>query len=235
MASYRIPPEILQFRKAVAPLKLIYWGGLLTTISFNFWLIGNESIRIELLPDFIGLFVLIPGLTRLTKLPVDSRYETEMSLVLGLAYSWAIVSIWLTFRPHLTEATAYLLPWLGVVVAIGALLFCSAMVRLAKSAGATLSRKIWHQTHLPLAILCGVQLGLATLTLLVGSPARESSSTMGSVAFILSLGGFGAALVASYFVWKAHRTMKLEADFLAVSETVLEEGPAGSEVPLAFR
>jgi len=80
MPSTPIPSEVLRFQRAIRSLRLVFWGGFVKLLGFKLSVVsGGEARSVQLLPDFVGLAIVLPGVVRLAGLKVSSLYETGLA------------------------------------------------------------------------------------------------------------------------------------------------------------
>jgi hypothetical protein len=217
MTSTPIPKEVLQFRKAIPSLRLVFWGGLVTILGFRISVHSGGEVRsVQLLPDFIGLALVLPGMLRLTWLKVSSLYETLMSTVLGVCCAWALGSLFFTFRPGLAGRLGPIAPLIPLLTAFSAFLFAVSMLHLSKSAGAQQSEGAWKKVSASIMGLMVVPYGLAWIGLNLLRASGASSGVLLVVPVLVAISSFAGWLV----VWWAYTVMTKEARSLPASTSL---------------
>ena len=69
-------------REAVAPLRFVFWGGLLLILDFTITQTTNgQGFRCDILDDTVGALLIAVGVFRLSAAPVDERYAKVMRFV----------------------------------------------------------------------------------------------------------------------------------------------------------
>jgi hypothetical protein len=199
--------EVVQFRRAVAALRLVFWGGLVTILEFQLSVkIGLQSRSVQLLPDFIGLAILLPGLFRLTWMKVTSLYEVLMSAVLGVCCAWALGSLFFTFRPDLVDRLDRISASFAPLAASITFIFALSMLLLSKSAGAQSSQAAWQRASLAVLTLVVLPNGVAWL-----ASAPMLSRESGTRGFVAQIMVSSFALAGWLFVLWALKVMSREA------------------------
>src|SRR5678816_1930632 len=69
-------------RRAITPLRLIFWGGLLCIFDVSFTQTSNgQGFKCDVLNDVVGAVLIAAGVVRLSAIPVHDRYAAVMRVV----------------------------------------------------------------------------------------------------------------------------------------------------------
>jgi len=220
MPSTPIPSEVLRFQRAIRSLRLVFWGGFVTLLGFKLSVVsGGEARSVQLLPDFVGLAIVLPGVVRLAGLKVSSLYETLMSVVLGVCSAWALGSLFFTFRPELMSRLGSVVSFVPLLAVLTALCFAVAMLDLSRTAGARRSVAAWRRASALIVALMIVPRGLAwgaTAMLQSDGEVGGVSLAIHALAALLSFGGWLA-------VFWAYTVMSREGPGLPASAASAED------------
>lgn len=132
-------------RRAVTPLRMISWGGLICLIDINITL--NRSFKVDLLDDFVGMLLITIGVFRLSALDEDPKYRASMDLV-------KIISVISTLKAlihHWKFDAGPVWDWGWEIYAFlelaAVLLFCRSMRNLCTRWGRERPAASWETTH----------------------------------------------------------------------------------------
>lgn len=132
-------------RRAVTPLRMIFWGGLICLIDINVTL--NRSFKVDLLDDFVGMLLITVGVFRLTALDEEPKYRASMNLVKIIS----VISTLKALIKHWNFDAGPIWDWGWEIYVFlelaGVLLFCRSMRTLCTLWGLERSAASWETTH----------------------------------------------------------------------------------------
>lgn len=134
-------------KKAVAPLQMIFWGGLLLIFDFNlFWVTNGEGFKFDLLNDVLASIMIAVGVSRLSALPVHDGYAQMMRFVKVVS----VLAVLDAFRDQFImqwPLIVYLaLSVFGLVTLAAMVVFCIAMRRFCENANLPHAARSWSMT-----------------------------------------------------------------------------------------
>ena len=161
-------------KKAVAPLQLIFWGGLLLIFDFNlFWLEGASGFKLDLLNDVLATILIAVGVSRLSALPVHDGYASMMRFVKVVS----VLGVLDAFRDQ------FIRPWplifylglsvFGLFTLAAMVVFCIAMRRFCENANLPDASRSWSTTTTLFVVIYLLPLGplyvITVLTTIAGT------------------------------------------------------------------
>lgn len=152
--------EAVDLRRAITPLRMIFWGGLMVLIDLTFnTRIGREHYKIDILDDFIGMLLISIGVFRLAALDQGPGFSGAMQFV-------KVVSVISTFKQlikhwHFDGGEVWSWGWsLYAFVELAAiLLFCRSMQVLCWQHSLDEPARSWGTTRTFYLALCVLPLG----------------------------------------------------------------------------
>ncbi len=206
--------ERLNLKRLAAPLRLLFWGGLFIVVDFRLGLrVGNQAAGFDVLPDPIGLALVVLGVWRLA---IVGRFQGVADLCVTTAatvftfFFAGSVAAW--FVPRLED----LAPWgwfaldAAAIVAIVALVF--ALYERSRSLGL-------HRLATEWAAIGGLFVVLAALPQLVARLRPELIEGTYSVPVSL------LAVIPLIWMFAATNRMRKMAE-VAVADPPVNRGAA---------
>ena len=179
--------------RTVAPLRLIFWGGLLLIFDFSFFHTSNgEGFSFDILNDTVGAILITTGASRLAVLDsafhgIDPRYSKAMQFVTIVSF----VAIADTFLDHFVfdrpDGLVLITTLFSLVSLLAIVVFCSCMVWVSRWGNLYRSQQSWTVTKWLFAGIYLVPLGLFYIVSL-HAVATDSS-------FDIDLGIYGIPLL----------------------------------------
>ena len=73
---------VRDIRDAIRPLRFIFWGGLICVLDFKVTEMSSSGgWQFDFLNDFVGMLMIVWGVTQLGKIDVHERYGKALSFV----------------------------------------------------------------------------------------------------------------------------------------------------------
>jgi len=144
-------------KRAIAPLRLVFWGGILCVLDVRF-------NGFDLFNDVVGALLIAWGVFRLGGFQVHDRYRLAMRFVqiMSLMYIAAAVNAYLHYD-EIPRSIAFLLHLYGIAKMAATVVFCVAMRWLCLAAGLTRSQRSWKTTTILFTVVYLVPWGLLHL------------------------------------------------------------------------
>jgi hypothetical protein len=122
-------------KKAVSPLRMIFWGGLLCIFDINFTQTTNgQGFKCDLLDDSVGALLILIGICKLSAIRVHERYAAVMRFIQVVSVLALINTIRAHFIFPLPVVLQLAIEVLGVVTLAAIIAFCVAMRWLCEEA-----------------------------------------------------------------------------------------------------
>ena len=183
--------------KAIRPLRLIFWGGLICvfdiTVSST---VNGEGFKFDFINDFVGMILITVGVFKLGGITVHERYRSAMIFV-------KIIAVIETFNAFLGHFVFDMHPGLSVVFSILTLLvlaavvvFCIAMRWLCQKARLERSAGSWRTTMILHIVILVIPVGLFYLAAIIAILTGES--------FFIDLGPAGLLLLFAFAIPVIH-------------------------------
>jgi hypothetical protein len=180
-----------------APLRGIFWGGLLCVLDFHISSTSNgEGWRFDFLNDFVGMLTITWAVFRLSRIEVEPRYAIAMGFLKIVAVLGCVKAL----HGHLIYDTPLLISLLinlqGFLAMAATVIFCVAMQWLSRHAGLERSAGSWRVTTILFIVVYLIPLGLFYLASLVATVTGQS--------FNLNLGIGGLVLIPVFLIPLVH-------------------------------
>lgn len=180
--------------RAVLPLRLVFWGGVICVIDIN---IASGGVRFDIVNDALGMLLITIGVFALASVEVHDRYAGTMAFVKVmsvLALIEAVLSHIAVRGMPTALVVAQVLLALASLAAIVA--FCVAMRWLCEAAPLDAVAASWRTTTILYVVIYVIPLGLFYGASLIAIILRES--------FHVDLGPAGLMLVPVFLVPLVH-------------------------------
>jgi len=203
-------------KRAITPLRMIFWGGLLCVFDFNFSQTTNgQGFKFDVLNDALGTLLIAIGVFRLSAAPVHGRYATAMKFVRVVSVLAVLDAIRDHFITPLPPAVYVVLNLFGLVTLVAIVTFCVAMRWFCEEAHLPEASRSWRVTTVLFVVIYVVPLGL----LYVITALAMASGT----SFNIDLGPAGLLLLPVFAIPLIHlfvstSRMKRAAAAVAVVE-----------------
>jgi hypothetical protein len=162
---------LADIRKAVQPLRAIFWGSLVVIFDLGIRL-GN--LKLDLLNDVVGMLLIGFGILELGKFVVSNIYTQILIFTKYVAIAATIDAFLHHFS--LPPAVEMLSSILSLIVTITFVTFCHAMILLSRHYHLFTALASWQTTARLFVYLClipyGLLMGLSNLSMLLGRPIR---------------------------------------------------------------
>ena len=132
-------------RRAIAPLRLIFWGGIICVFDFRF-------NGFDIVNDVIGAMMIAWGVFRLGDFRIHEHYGAAMLFVKIISILCIAEAVHAHFHYNYPGLVSFTLHLHGIVKMLATVVFCVAMRWLSMAAGLRRSKASWKIT----AILFGV-------------------------------------------------------------------------------
>ena len=148
-------------RRAITPLRLIFWGGLLCIFDVSFTQTSNgQGFRCDVLNDVVGAVLVAAGVARLGAVPVHDRYASVMKVVLVVAVLAVLDTIREVFVMPWPTWVEFVAALLGVANVASIVAFCVCMRWFCERAGLVAPALSWRVTTTLFVAIYLVPLGL---------------------------------------------------------------------------
>jgi hypothetical protein len=151
-------------RRAVKPLRLIFWGGLLCIFDITFGQTTNgRGFRCDILNDAVGAFLIAWGVFALAEIHVDERYKRAMTFVKIMSVLAVLNAIRAHFVFNMPPLLSFTLTVYGLASLAAIVVFCIAMRWFCEVAWLPEAAKSWQTTTVLFVCIYAVPLGLFNL------------------------------------------------------------------------
>jgi hypothetical protein len=151
-------------RRAVKPLRLIFWGGLLCIFDITFGQTTNgRGFRCDILNDAVGAFLIAWGVFALAEIRVDERYKQAMTFVKIMSVLAVLNAVRAHFVFNMPTLLSFLLTVYGLVSLAAIVVFCIAMRWFCEVAWLPEAARSWQTTTVLFVLIYAVPLGLFNL------------------------------------------------------------------------
>jgi|GEM_PF-1050153 len=183
-------------RRAILPLTLIFWGGLICVFEISFSAVANGSgFKFDILNDAVGMIMITVGVFRLLAIPVHSSYQSAMKFVSAVSVVCVVDAIRDHFVVEWPAPIEFALFALGMVALAATLVFCVAMRWFCEEAGLFGAVRSWKVTTTLFLVIHVVPLGLFYLVGCVALASGESFRIDLGAAGLLLLPVFAAPII----------------------------------------
>lgn len=183
--------------RAITPLRMIFWGGLLCIFDITVTAKTNGSgFKFDFLDDTLGAILILVGVFRLSAIEVHKRYVTRMRFIKIVS----VLAVFNTIRAHFimslpTEVEAAI-NLFGFVTMLATVTFCVAMRWFCEEAGLSGAARSWKVTTLLFVLIYLFPMGLFHLAAIVAVVSGQS--------FNFNLGPAGLLLLPVFVVPIVH-------------------------------
>lgn len=184
-------------KRAVTPLRLIFWGGLLCIFDFTFSQTTNgQGFKFDILNDAVGTILIAVGVFRLAEIPVHSRYATVMKFLRVVSVLAVLEAILDHFIISLPPAFYFALNLFGLVTLAAIVAFCVAMRWFCEAAHLGEAARSWNVTTALFVIIYLIPLGLFYLA--------AAAAIVTGKSFNIDLGPAGLILLPVFAIPLVH-------------------------------
>lgn len=204
-------------KKAITPLRMIFWGGLICIFDLTFSQTTNgRGFKIDILNDALGAILIAVGVFRLGAISVHDRYAAVLKFVQVVSVLAVLDAVRDHFLVPLAPVVQFALNLFGLVRLVAIVAFCVAMRWFCEEARLLPASRSWSVTTVLFVAIYLVPLGLfhavATLALVSGT------------SFNIQLGPAGLLLLPIFTIPLIHlfvstSRMKRAAEAVAVAGT----------------
>jgi hypothetical protein len=206
----------LDVTRAITPLRLIFWGGVLCVLDFTFTFsqkVNGEGFKFDLLNDFIGMLMIAFGVFALGRIEAHDRYATAMGFVKLIAVLATIEALHDHLIYSIPSGLSVFFMLLALAELVAIVVFCVAMRWLSNEAGLENAARSWTTTIWLFTLIYLLPLGLFYAAALVAFLTGTS--------FNINLGPAGLLLLPVFLVPLVHlfvstSRMRREAEMPAV-------------------
>jgi hypothetical protein len=203
-----------EIKRAIGPLRLIFWGGMICVLDFKFN--GFDVIN-----DVVGTIMIAWGVFKLSEFRIDERYRSAMLFVKIISILCIAQAIHAHFNYRIPRVIAFLLHVLGIAKMLATVLFCVAMRWLSTAAGLTRSRESWKVSAILFAVIYLVPFGLLHFVWIVCLiTGKKFHFDLGPAALLLLI----VFIVPIVHLFISTSRMKTEAESTAINEAS-QNGP----------
>jgi hypothetical protein len=197
-------------RRAITPLRMIFWGGLLCIFDITFTQTTNgQGFKCDILDDTLGALLITVGVFKLGAMAVHSRYAT----VMGFVQLVSVLAVLNTIRAHfvmpLPPLVHVVLNLFGLVTLSAIVAFCVAMRWFCEGAGLAGAARSWKVTTGLFVLIYLLPLGLLYLVTVVALASGQSFNINLGPAGLLLLPVFAAPVI---HLFVSTSRMKREAE-----------------------
>lgn len=203
-------------KKALKPLKCIFWGAILCVIDFNVTSrVNGSGISFDFLNDFIGMMMITYGVFKLSEITIDMSYAKMMNFVKIVAVISTLKALEGHFLYPTQEFYTVIVTLLQLTELVAIMLFCTSMIIFSSEADLKDSSDKWSLTRLLFGIIYVIPLGLFYIASIFAIFTKQS--------FHLNLGPAGLLLVPVFlvpvfFILKSINSMRNEISGLNYTE-----------------
>ena len=147
-------------RRSIEPLRLIVFGTVLVALDFS---LALGPVRVDLLPDVLGLVLIAAGCLGLSRLSGGQTFELLTTTAAGVATFWVLAHIASWFFPTFRSKLASAGPILNPVQTLFPLLIADGMQRLARDAEEHNVARSWWLTEQFFAAVWTVPITLVSI------------------------------------------------------------------------
>lgn len=152
--------KVEQIKRCIAPLGLVFWGGIICAIDITFSnTVNGQGFRFDFLNDVVGTIMVAIGVFRLGAIPVGGNYPYAMSFVKVatlLAICDAIREHFVMPYPPAVQMAIYLV---AILVLIAHIVFCLAMRWFCEAANLKDAARSWNVTLWLIAVIDLIPIG----------------------------------------------------------------------------
>lgn len=211
--------------RAVTPLRLIFWGGLLCIFDFTIGETANgHGFRFDVLSDLLGTVLIAIAVFRLGALPVHDRYASRMKFVKIVSVLAVLDAIQDHFVPPVFALGHLAFNLFGLLTLAAIVIFCIAMRWFCETANMIQASRSWSTTTVLFVAIYLVPLGLLYVVGLLTSAAGASVNLDGS--FILLVLPIFAIPLIHLFISTSR--MKRAAELWPPNKRSFETNPSKS-------
>jgi hypothetical protein len=161
--------------RAVTPLRLVFWGGLLCLLDVAFTSTTNgRGFRIDVLNDAVGALLVAVGVFRLRAAPVHDRYALAMTFVLAVSGLSVLDAVRSHFVLPLAPPVLTALTVLGFLELVAIVTFCAALRWFCLEARLREAARSWSVTLALFGAIYFVPLGVLHAFWIVAIASGES-------------------------------------------------------------
>ena len=201
----------VDLRRAVTPLRLIFWGALICLIDIDLKIrIGGGPSKFDLLDDFVGMILITVGVFRLAALDRGPGYSGPMTfakIVSSISMIKELLDHW-SFETG--EAWGFCCSLISFAELAAVLLFCRSMRVLCEWNGLGEAAQSWHTTFMLYVVLYALPLGGLYLFSLIVKLSGKSYNVDVGVAALLFLAVLFVPLI-HFFVSTSRMKRAIEA------------------------
>jgi hypothetical protein len=148
-------------KKAVTPLKFVFWGALVCLVDFtSSSRVNGEGWSFDILNDAAGAVLIAWGVWKLMNIPVNPSYDGWMTFVEVVAVLTVIEAVQAHYAGPRPEIMQTLLMILGLAQLVAIIAFCLCMRMLCIEGNLAKSVRSWRLTTILFAVIYFLPLGL---------------------------------------------------------------------------
>jgi hypothetical protein len=184
-------------RRAITPLRMIFWGGLLCIFDITFTQTTNgRGFKCDILDDTLGAILITVGVFKLSAIAVHGRYSTVMRFVQVVSVLAVLNTICAHFIMPLPPIVHVVLNLFALVTLLAIVAFCIAMRWFCMEGGLSAAAQSWNVTTWLFVLIYLFPLGLLYLVTAVAMALGQS--------FNINLGPAGLLLLPVFVVPVVH-------------------------------
>jgi len=136
---------MLDVRKSILPLRLIFWGALLCIIDITFTITTNgQGFQLDIFDDTVGTILIAFGVSRLASMQVHRKYTSVMRFVQTIAILSILDSIRAHFVTPLPNELIIIINLFQIIMLAAIISFIIAMRWFCDKAGLVMSSRSWR-------------------------------------------------------------------------------------------
>ncbi|HUU21641.1 MAG TPA: hypothetical protein VM389_03815 [Phycisphaerae bacterium] len=175
--------------KAITPLRLVFWGGLLCILDFTVSsTVNGRGFKFDILNDALGMILITVGVFKLGAIPVHRQYHNAMTFVKVMAVIGIVQAVMDHFVLPMPAAIGFLSSLLSLASLAAIVTFCVAMMWFCLEAGLPDVARSWKVTLILFVAIYLIPLGpfnlIAMGALLTG---KSFHINLGPLAILLIL------------------------------------------------
>jgi len=206
-------------KRAITPLRLIFWGGLLCIFDVSIsQTVNGEGFKFDFLNDALGAILIAVGVFRLAALPVPGRYAAAMTFAGVVSILEIVDAIREHFIQPWPDVVYVLAPLLSLAALAAIMVFCLAMRRFCLKAAMPSEARSWKVTTVLFVVIYVVPLGPFYMAALVAMATNTS--------FNIDLGPAGLLLMPVFAIPLIHLFVSTSRMKRAAEQRTLAEGQA---------
>ena len=188
---------VAEVKRAITPLRLVFWGALLCILDLSFSSTTNGvGFKFDILNDAVGMVMITVGVFTLSDIRVTDRYQSSMLFIKIISVLVTISAVVDHFIIPLPPPIVLFSVLLGLLSMVAIVLFCVCMRWFCIKAEMDTPARSWYVTTILFGVIYLLPLGLFYLAGGVALLTGES--------FYIDLGPAALLLVPVFLIPVIH-------------------------------